>query len=490
MMLPPETIELVLSSLDAPTIARVLTTCNAINTIVESLLLNRISERGRRRETDAFHTHLEQDPYHSGFYTQAAYLNWLEWIASLLEDESDSKRKEALEILRTLQPAQLNYYAAAVVRIACNDEDIHVKLTALRTLGQLDPNVLAAYGGEIEQMLSHEIELTITNENQIVEMQDADMSTHIQRLAAQRARLVRLARTTMRTLCKIDPAIIERIMLEHADSDMREIALHTLGVNTYLQPAMLQQHAAAIVHVMQDDEDPRVKLAALQTLHELDGEMMQPYITEIENLLTVNVPGMMMTAMRALCKIDPAIVVRIMIEYQDYPTKKMALLIMSEVDDPSVLIAYADHIAQNLYDDELCALALHTLHRLDSAALATYAGRIAEKLKNHAIRVRKYATEILGKLEPRELEQYAYRIAENLRDTHHTVRWSALQTMNKLNANVLERYTSDLVNALRDTDQSVCRMALQTLEKLDPVMLERAHGIGAADLYARRMELM
>ena len=226
MMLWPEIIEMVLDNLDTATLTRISATCRGIQRNVISLLQHR------------------------------------ERIRQHLEDETQPRRDEVLEALGELPPAVLEHYAATVVYLMRNSADVQVRLTALQTLRKLHRAVLAQYEDEIKGMLTRENQMNGINEQ------------------------------AMQTLCAISPEIVSFIM-----------EMHT--------------------------EDGAIQFTALRTMGTLDSQALAPYRDEIEFMLTQEhqFHGMQSTAMRTLYKIDPAIVVDIMIK--DDGMKAVALRTLS-----------------------------------------------------------------------------------------------------------------------------------------------------------------
>ena len=132
---------------------------------------------------------------------------------------------------------------------------------------------------------------------------------------------------TCRTIYQCADAVVQhrermREQLEDDSNPNREEVLERL---CELPPVVLADYADTVVHIMLNSDDVQVRLKALKTLSKLDRVVLAQHEEEIKRMLTRDneigfgltweneFHGIQSTAMRALYKIDPAIVVDIMI---------------------------------------------------------------------------------------------------------------------------------------------------------------------------------
>eukprot|EP00966_Prymnesium_polylepis_P040350 936436-Prymnesium_polylepis.1 len=141
-------------------------------------------------------------------------------------------------------------------------------VAAMRTLGKLDPTVLAQHAPAIVAVLEKSVK------------GDDAPTTMSTRVAA------------MRTLGKLDPTVLAQpalALLDHCEQDMRVFALELLRA---LDPAVLAQHAPAIVAVLEKsvkgDDAPTTmstRVAAMRTLGKLDPAALAQHAPAIVAVL-------------------------------------------------------------------------------------------------------------------------------------------------------------------------------------------------------------
>ena len=180
------------------------------------------------------------------------------------EHPRETLEREALHVLRKLEPAELAQHAN-VVAATLENASAWVRGEALQTLGKLEPAVLAQVSDAV-----------------VARLEDSASQVRI-------AALYALARLEPVKLAQHADAVVAR--LDDSRMFARTVALKTLGK---LEPAVLAQHAGAVVLCLDDDpvgdwvvpqrDESHVPGEALTTLQalplvvtrEIDFQKLQP----------------------------------------------------------------------------------------------------------------------------------------------------------------------------------------------------------------------
>jgi len=241
-ILDPDSLYIVLRTLDAHNLVRVAHVSTDLRGPVESVLRVRTMERG----------HVHPDHIPPGFATWISYLAWLEDVTLQLDNTDENERIRALRRLGRLTSSVLAGYVPAVVR-KLSDNHWLVRKYALEILSRLEPAVLATYAPVVV------LQLSVT---------DLRRDTYTVRCAA------------LETLCKLKSCVlnfyapdiarqleVDDIILElGADNVLRCEALRTL---CQLEASALAPYAPAVMRRL-DDRYWFVRLAALKTLYKLE----------------------------------------------------------------------------------------------------------------------------------------------------------------------------------------------------------------------------
>ena len=155
--------------------------------------------------------------------------------------------------------------------------------------------------------------------------------------------------------------------LDDPDSNVRAMALATLQRHGKMEPAMLAQHADAVIAMLEDSSD-FVCVAALITL----------------------------------CELEPVTLAQ------------HANAVVARLDDSALEVHYA---------------ALATLGKLEPVTLAQYADPVVARLEDASWVVRRQALSTLCNLEPVTLAQHAKALITKLEDSSEHVRNAALTTL-------------------------------------------------------------
>ena len=291
--------------------------------------------------------------------------------------------------------------------------------------------------------------------------------------------------------------------LEDASYSGRRDALERLRK---LPVPVLERYAGAVVLIMRLDEDVNVQMTAVETVYQLDGNVLEPYKEEFKTMITLEnqIHGINKVVLKVLCKIDPSIVVDYMVNHDDAEIKLTALWTLRTLD-ASVLVRYRNEIFGMLtvtdpYEHDamlgtamwiLCQidpnivadicfgdtivtmhmkwLALHALSKIKPVLLEPYASRLVEMLDDADRDIVLIVFDSLKNLDSNVLAQYANTLAEKLKhpDTNWAVRERIIKTLGNLEPTVLKNHAKIIATHLDDASPVVIDSALQTLNRLD-----------------------
>ena len=160
------------------------------------------------------------------------------------------------------------------------------------------------------------------------------------------------------------------VRLDDPDSNVRAMALATLGRHGNMEPATLAQHADAVIARLEVDEG-YVRGYAVIALRELEPVTLAQH----------------------------------------------ANAVVARLDDSNQSVRYA---------------AVSTLGKLEPATLAQHANAVVARLEDSAESVRRLALETMGELEPMTLAHHANAVIARLEDSSEVVRNTALATLTAL----------------------------------------------------------
>ena len=257
-----------------------------------------------------------------------------------------------------------------------------------------------------------------------------------------------------------------------------------------LEPAILAQHADAVVPRL-EDSDAEVRSEALATLRKLEPATLAQHAGAVAARLEDSNLSVCTFACDMLGEMDPATLKRHAgavaatldrlqyVEAGRFPywdaenaLRASALHTLRKLDKET-LARYAGSVALQLdeaFDASHVRSALHTLDMLDPAALALYADDVANYVlewgldeddieylddseTSSDINMRCAGLVTLGKLEPATLAQHAGAVAARLEDAHCIVRMMAMKILAKLEPATLALYAHNVLARLEDCDE-------------------------------------
>ena len=364
-----------------------------------------------------------------------------------LEHGDAFKRRQALHELARLETEtddeELAIHQHAVVA-RLEDSDGQVRKAALQTLGQLgklEPTWLARHASDV-----------------VARLEDSEAGVRT-------AALETMGRLEQARLDLYAHILIP--MLEDSSWDVREGAIIALG---FLEPDKIVRQTGDYVNVRD------VRLRALQTLFKLEPAMLAQHADAVLARLEDWDDQVRKWALETLSKLEPATfaqhvdAVLATLKDSSWDVRAGAMIALGTLE-PATLAQHVDALGKGLRDPDcdVCKGALETLGKLEPATLAQHADAVLARLENYDYRVRKGALQTLGKLEPATLAQHADAVLARLEDEpepHAQVRKEALMTLAKLEPAKLAQYANAVLAMLEDVDHDVCEEAMRTLRAL------------------------
>ena len=364
-------------------------------------------------------------------------------VVARLEDSDGQVRKAALQTLGQLgklEPTWLARHASDVVA-RLEDSEAGVRTAALETMGRLEQARLDLYAHILIPMLE-------------------DSSWDVREGA-------------IIALGFLEPDKIVRQTGDYVN--VRDVRLRALQTLFKLEPAMLAQHADAVLARLEDWDD-QVRKWALETLSKLEPATFAQHVDAVLATLKDSSWDVRAGAMIALGTLEPATLAQHVdalgkgLRDPDCDVCKGALETLGKLE-PATLAQHADAVVYRLNDRAWYVRlgALQTLGKLEPATLAQHADAVLARLENYDYRVRKGALQTLGKLEPATLAQHADAVLARLEDEpepHAQVRKEALMTLAKLEPAKLAQYANAVLAMLEDVDHDVREEAMRTLRAL------------------------
>ena len=364
-----------------------------------------------------------------------------------LEHGDAFKRRQALHELARLETEtddeELAIHQHAVVA-RLEDSDGQVRKAALQTLGQLgklEPTWLARHASDV-----------------VARLEDSEAGVRT-------AALETMGRLEQARLDLYAHILIP--MLEDSSWDVREGAIIALG---FLEPDKIVRQTGDYVNVRD------VRLRALQTLFKLEPAMLAQHADAVLARLEDWDDQVRKWALETLSKLEPATfaqhvdAVLATLKDSSWDVRAGAMIALGTLE-PATLAQHVDALGKGLRDPDcdVCKGALETLGKLEPATLAQHADAVVYRLNDRAWYVRLGALQTLGKLEPATLAQHADAVLARLEDEpepHAQVRKEALMTLAKLEPAKLAQYANAVLAMLEDVDHDVREEAMRTLRAL------------------------
>lgn len=267
------------------------------------------------------------------------------------------------------------------------------------------------------------------------------------------------------------------------------------------EPAVLGQHAAALLDFAGRTFQSHDAVEALQLLGRLDPIDVEKHVREVKEFAYGMDDGQIAPALRIIGKLEPAklaihasLIASKLHEDHKEQVWVAAIEAIGQLE-PVELAKYSRVIAEKglqYRDIEVNIASLRALARLEPSSLASFGSHIAEVVNTRVpddTELRRCALETLRKLEQEELKAYANVLIKAINDP--STRFAALGTLNCLGTDILAFHVDLLVEMLfppkgpevtKKETESFCsgnigdvpRFALKMLERVDPIAM-RSH---------------